>query len=188
MIIKEFLQRAIGELKCIINHIKFGKNVYVGLNVKVVNIGEVALGNNVKIRPSSGIYTRLSSSRIIFEDNVEIGNHSTIASKGLVHMGKYVLTGPHVFIADNDHQYRDINTPVCQQGESWVDGEELHIGDGTWIGTNAVIVGNLSIGKNCVIGANSVVTKDIPDYSVAVGSPAKVVKKYNLETKCWERV
>lgn len=64
----------------------------------------------------------------------------------------------------------------------------LSIGDGTWIGTNVVIVGNVHIGKNCVIGANSVVSTNIPDYSVAVGSPAKVVKRYNFENKQWEKV
>lgn len=64
----------------------------------------------------------------------------------------------------------------------------LVIGDGTWIGTNVVIVGNIHIGKNCVIGANSVVTKDIPDYSVAVGIPAKVIRKYDFEKKEWIKI
>ena len=62
------------------------------------------------------------------------------------------------------------------------------IGDGTWIGTNVVRVGNIQIGKHCVIGANSVVTKDIPDYSVAAGIPAKVIKRYDFEEEEWVRV
>ena len=64
---------------------------------------------------------------------------------------------------------------------------KVRIGSGSWIGENACILGVI-IGKQCVIGANSVVTKDIPDYSVAVGIPAKVIKKYNFETQQWERV
>lgn len=52
----------------------------------------------------------------------------------------------------------------------------MSIGDGSYIGINTVIVGNVKIGKHCVIGANSVVTKDVPDYSVAVGIPARVIK------------
>lgn len=56
-------------------------------------------------------------------------------------------------------------------------GQTVSIGDGSYIGINAVIVGNVKIGKHCVIGANSVVTKDVPDYCVAVGSPARVIKK-----------
>lgn len=57
------------------------------------------------------------------------------------------------------------------------EGQTVTIGDGSYIGINAVIVGNVRIGKHCVIGANSVVTKDVPDYCVAVGSPARVIKK-----------
>ena len=60
------------------------------------------------------------------------------------------------------------------------------IGDDTWIGTNVVIAGTVVIGKHCVIGANSVVTHDIPDYSVVAGAPCKVIKQYNTETKQWE--
>lgn len=63
-------------------------------------------------------------------------------------------------------------------------GQKVSIGDGSYIGINAVIVGNVKIGKHCVIGANSVVTKDVPDYCVAVGSPAKVVKRYNENGWC----
>ena len=50
-----------------------------------------------------------------------------------------------------------------------------------------MIVGNVNIGKHCVVGANSVVTNDIPDYCVAVGSPAKIIKRFNFDTKLWER-
>ena len=55
--------------------------------------------------------------------------------------------------------------------------DELKIGDGSWIGTHVAILGDVHIGAHCVIGANSVVTKDVPDYRVAVGSPAKVIKR-----------
>ena len=55
-------------------------------------------------------------------------------------------------------------------------GQKVFIGEGSYIGINAVIVGNVRIGKHCVVGANSVVTKDVPDYCVAVGSPARVIK------------
>lgn len=58
----------------------------------------------------------------------------------------------------------------------------------TWIGTNVVIVGNVTIGKHCVIGANSFINYDIPDYCVAVDSPAKVVKRYSFEENKWVKV
>ena len=64
----------------------------------------------------------------------------------------------------------------------------IKIGKGSWIGTHVAIIGDVHVGKHCVIGANSVVTKDVPDYSVAIGIPAKVIKKYNFEIKKWEKV
>ena len=62
--------------------------------------------------------------------------------------------------------------------------ENVIIGDGTWLGENVCVIG-AKIGKNCVIGANSVVTKDIPDYCVAVGVPAKIIKRYCFENNKW---
>lgn len=58
------------------------------------------------------------------------------------------------------------------------------IGEGSWIGENVCVIG-ASVGRHCVIGANAVVTKDIPDYSVAVGAPARVIKKYNFNRGAW---
>lgn len=81
-----------------------------------------------------------------------------------------------MYITDCDHEYRDINVPVIDQGIVQR-GQMVSIGEGSYIGINAVIVGNVKIGKHCVIGANSVVTKDVPDYCVAVGSPAKAIRK-----------
>jgi len=63
----------------------------------------------------------------------------------------------------------------------------VSIGDGSWIGENVCIVG-ATIGKNCVIGANSVVTKNIPDFCVAVGIPARIIKRYDLNKCAWIRI
>ena len=70
-----------------------------------------------------------------------------------------------------------LNQPIRQNGI-------VEIGEGSWLGHNACVLG-ASIGKHCVIGANSVVTHDIPDYSVAVGSPAKIIRRYDSTTKTW---
>lgn len=81
-----------------------------------------------------------------------------------------------MYITDCDHEYRNIDIPVIDQ-EIVQKDQKVSIGGGSYVGINAVIVGNVKIGEHCVIGANSVVTHDIPDYSVAVGCPAKVIKK-----------
>lgn len=62
----------------------------------------------------------------------------------------------------------------------------MQIGSETWIGIHAAIIGNVTIGKHCVIGANCVITHDIPSYSVVVGNPGKIIKRYNQESKKWE--
>lgn len=90
-------------------------------------------------------------------------------------MGKKVLLSPNVYITDYDHEYRNLEVPVIDQGIVQK-GQAVSIGDGSYIGINTVIVGNVKIGKHCVIGANSVVTKDVPDFCVAVGTPARVIK------------
>lgn len=111
-----------------------------------------------------------------------IGNLNHIFATGEIEIGKNVLTADKVFIADNQHEFANINIPILSQGIKQL--SKIKIGDGSWIGENVCIIG-ANIGKNCVIGANSVVTKDIPDYCVAVGSPARVIKKYDFSTKKW---
>ena len=98
---------------------------------------------------------------------------------------KDVLTADKVYISDNAHSYEDVNLPIWQQPIKQL--KSVVIGEGSWIGENVCIIG-ASVGKHCVIGANAVVTKDIPDYSIAVGIPARVIKKYNSEKQIWEVV
>jgi acetyltransferase-like isoleucine patch superfamily enzyme len=113
-----------------------------------------------------------------------IGNFNHIFATGEITIGEKVLTADKVFITDNQHEFEDVNTPILEQGIKQF--PPMSIGNGTWIGENVCILG-VSVGKNCVIGANSVVNKPIPDYCIAVGIPAKVIKKYNFETKQWEK-
>jgi acetyltransferase-like isoleucine patch superfamily enzyme len=122
--------------------------------------------------------------QLTISDGACLGNFNHISCMRKVLIGKKVLTADHVFITDHLHDYTDPHIPIMDQ--SLLSKGEVTIGDGTWIGQNVCIIG-VSVGKNCVIGANSVVTKDIPDYCVAAGSPAKIIKKYNFETTEWEK-
>lgn len=105
----------------------------------------------------------------------EIGERCRISIANSLEIGEKVLLSPNVYITDCDHEYRNVEVPVIDQGIVQK-GQKVSIGEGSYIGINAVIVGNVNIGKHCVIGANSVVTKDVPDYCVAVGGPARVIK------------
>ena len=124
---------------------------------------------------------------IVIDEGSNIGRRCTISAANKIMIGKFVLIAPNVFIADTHHEYQKLGIPIMHQGITTHD-DQITIGDETWIGINAVIIGNVKVGKHCVIGANSVVNKDIPDYCVAVGNPAKVVRAFDVKTGQWVKV
>jgi acetyltransferase-like isoleucine patch superfamily enzyme len=117
---------------------------------------------------------------VIIGDRTKIGLSNTII--GPVTIGNDIRLAQNITLSGLNHNYQDISCPIHVQGVSTA---PIIIEDGTWIGANVVILAGVTVGKNCVIAAGSIVTKDIPSYSVAVGNPARVVKKYNHETKVW---
>lgn len=117
-------------------------------------------------------------------DGTYIGHYSHIVAVKKVHIGNKVLVADKVYISDNLREYQDILTPVIDQPVIFKG--EVVIGDGSWIGESVSIIGS-NIGKHCVIAANSVVTNNIPDFSVAAGSPAKIIKRYNSKTRQWDK-
>lgn len=151
----------------------------------------VEIKESAMLSPSSMVFAH-ANSQIIIGNGTSISEYTRVAAQNKVYIGNDVLMGPNVFIADYNHEYRDVTKPINHQGHVFTDSNnnlnEVKIGDGCWLGKNAVIVGNISIGKNAVIGANSTVVKDIPAYSVAAGNPARVIKRYNFATNQWERV
>lgn len=151
----------------------------------------MTIGKGCQIMPQAMIVVH-GSGKMEIGESTNISMYSRIAALGYVRIGNNVEMGPHVFIADYNHEYHDVRRPVKSQGNSFSpmpNGKpNVDIGDDSWLGTNVVIVGNIRIGKHCVIGANSVVTKDIPDCSVAVGIPARVIKRYDADANEWKRV
>ena len=106
-----------------------------------------------------------------------VGRFGTIACIAKVSIGQDVLISDRVFIGDSAHGYERTDLPIHEQ--YMVSRGAVEIGDGTWIGIGVSVLGNVKIGRNCVIGAGSVVTKDIPDYCVAAGVPAKILHRIN---------
>ncbi|HET8985440.1 MAG TPA: acyltransferase [Trueperaceae bacterium] len=97
-----------------------------------------------------------------------------------------VMFAANVFVSDGAHGTTTGETPYKFQGITGI--APIRIGRGSWIGQNAVIMPGVTIGELAVIGANSVVTKDVPARSVAVGAPARVVKRWDLTAQNWTRV
>lgn len=118
-------------------------------------------------------------------DNVIISESCFISACNRIVIEENVGISPNVMIIDNSRKPGDVVRPSKEQK---VEVGFVHIGADSWIAYGACVLPNVKIGRHCIIGALSVVTKDIPDYSVAIGSPAKVIKRFDFETRKWVRV
>lgn len=120
------------------------------------------------------------------QGNVRIGNNSSVQNytvivgygepndtDGLVSIGNNVRIAPHCMLIAANHNFQDASKPISGQG---ITSKPITIEDDVWIGGNVNIMAGVTIGNGSVIGAGSVVTKDIPSMSIAVGTPAKVIK------------
>lgn len=188
---KRFIKLLLTRINCLLFGVKYVDGLYIGYGAKLVGGGRLRINKWCQIMPYS-MMVSLRNGIIEVGEGTTISMFSRIASLGYVKFGKYVEMGPNCFIADFNHEYTDITVPIKSQGlrinPTSDESANVEIGDGSWLGTHVVIAGNVKIGKHCVIGANSVVTKNIPDYSVATGSPAKVIKRYNRVSGKWERL
>jgi acetyltransferase-like isoleucine patch superfamily enzyme len=120
---------------------------------------------------------------VILNEGVNIGIGSIVI--GPVTIGKKSRTGQNCFIGGQSHIFQDISKDFFTQGE---ETRQVIIGENVWLGSNVDVLLGVKIGDNSVIGAGSIVVDDIPAYCVAVGNPAKVIKRYNFDTKLWDRV
>lgn len=149
----------------------------------------ISIGNNVIINQRAWLASLPiageKDANLIFGDGCVIGDYNHIWCSHSITFEKNVLTANHVYVSDNLHEYVNISTPIVKQPIKQL--KSVVIGEGSWLGENVCVIG-ACIGRHCVIGANSVVTHDIPDYCVAVGAPAKVVKRYDFETYQWIKI
>ncbi|HMR83045.1 MAG TPA: acyltransferase [Niabella sp.] len=104
---------------------------------------------------------------------------------GPVTIGDNVMLAQHIVISGLNHGYEDVLIPPKSQP---VTTKRICIEDDVWIGANAVITAGVTIGKHAVVGAGSVVTKDVPAFSVVVGNPARVIKEFDTTDKNWKSV
>lgn len=125
------------------------------------------------------------SPRIILHDGVRIQQNLHLTCAKRIEIGDNTAIAANVTITDIHHPYEDIETPIERQN---LVVKPVKIGRNCKIYNNVVILPGTVIGNHVSVGANSVVSGIIPDYSVVVGAPAKVKKRYNFENKKWEKV
>ncbi len=120
---------------------------------------------------------------VIIGDRTRIGISNVVI--GPVTIGNDVMFAQNIVVSGLNHGYEDINTPPAIQK---VSVKQITISDDCWIGANAVITAGVTVGKHSIVAAGSIVTKDVPPFSIVGGNPAKLIKQYNPETKMWERI
>lgn len=183
---------------------KFGnnpKNIVIALPRKIINPENMFLGDNIVLGPYSFLMAETHYPSIAmkhperhqvtqkFTPRISIGNRVTstanlqIAAVNEITIEDDVMFASNINITDGLHGYENANEPYKFQKISKI--APVRIKQGCWIGQNVVILPGVTIGEFTIIGANSVVTKNIPDRCIAVGSPAKVIKKWDETTQKW---
>jgi acetyltransferase-like isoleucine patch superfamily enzyme len=168
----------------------YGKDVYIEPGVVINRPRFVEVGNYVRIKRNTSINLHpkdKKSKEILLSigDHVIISESCFISACNRIIIEENVGISPNVMIIDNSRKPGDIIRPSKEQK---LEIGTVHIGADSWIAYGACVLPNVTIGRHCIIGALSVVNRDIPPYSVAVGSPAKVVKRYDLDRKEWVKL
>lgn len=124
--------------------------------------------------------------KIIIGDGTWIGIRNSFASIDRVEIGKNVLFAGYVHITDHSHGYENINEPIKRQ--KLITKGPVVIEDDCWLGFGCEVLSGVHIGRHSIVAARAVVTHDVPPYCIVAGNPARVIKKYNFESKQWESV
>lgn len=171
---------------------EFGKSSYIRKPLLILNSNFIRIGSRVSIREGVRLEVVRSNERRVpclsigndtnIEQNVHIVCHSR------VRIGNSVSVTGHCCIVDVTHPYFDVEGSAKIGTRIVEEDSFVEVGDGSFVGFGVVILPNVRIGIHSVIGANSVVTSDIPDYSVAAGAPAKILKRYDPEERRWVSV
>lgn len=168
----------------------YGKDVYIEPGVVINRPRFVQVGNYVRIKRNSSINLHPKDKKskeilLFIGDHVIISESCFISACNRIVIEENVGISPNVMIIDNSRKPGDVIRPSKEQK---IEVGTVQIGADSWIAYGACVLPNVTIGRHCIIGALSVVNRDVPPYSVAVGSPARVVKRYDFDRKEWVKV
>lgn len=193
-LISTFIQRVLNRVenaasRAQLRHLRSaGSGIVLGRGVKIEHPECVSLGDRVHLNDhcwlsvltenrETGNPTIALRPELRIGDGCYIGRFGTLACINRVTLGRDVMISDRVFIGDATHGFARTDLPIRDQ--YLTSKGSVEIGDGTWIGIGVSIMSNVKIGRNCVIGAGSVVMSDVPDFCIAVGAPAKIVRRIN---------
>jgi acetyltransferase-like isoleucine patch superfamily enzyme len=156
----------------------FGKGSTIDLPVRLKGERYISIGEGVYVGAGSWLQVlgdSHSEPALVIGDGTEISGSCVLSAAASVRLGRRVLLARNVYVADHSHAFENPAEAVLDQGIT--DVRPVEIGDGAWLGQNVVVTPGVRIGRGAVIGANSVVRDAVPDYAVAVGAPARVVRQ-----------
>ena len=166
--------------------VKMGKDITIR-HPECLHLGKgVGIGKYAYFLPCTQFANKKYTPQIIIGDGTWIGIRNSFACIDRIEVGKNVLFAGYVHLTDHSHGYEDITKPCSVQ--PLISKGPIIIEDDCWLGFEAEILSGVHIGKHSIVAARAVVTKDVPPYCIVAGNPAKVVKKYNFDTKKWEKV
>ncbi|AOO65976.1 acyltransferase [Sulfurospirillum halorespirans] len=162
----------------------FGFPSYIGKPVFIQNFHRIFIAKRVRIFPYSRMEVIYPTASIVIESNVSIGQNFHIISGSELIIGKNTTISANVLITNIDHEFREISKHILDQS---LMVKDTIIGENCFIGYGVVIQAGTILGKQCIVGANAVVRGTFPDYSVIVGVPAKIVKRYDTHNGMWRQ-
>jgi acetyltransferase-like isoleucine patch superfamily enzyme len=157
----------------------FGRRSVLQPPIRLGGVERIRIGHDVYVGAGSWLAVLDgpgTDAALTIGDGTSIVGACVISAAHSVHLGRDVLLARNVYISDHQHAYADTQRPVLAQGVTRV--APVEIGDGAWLGENVVVGPGVRIGRGAVIGANAVVLESVPDHSVAVGVPARVVRRF----------
>ncbi len=165
-----------------------GPGCLIDRSVQILGWRSVTLGRNVVICEGSWINVNAydpKETSISIGDFSLIGRRNSISSGKRIMLGPYTLTGPNCNIIGSDHIYSNPLQPYVTTGSTT--DTVIVVEANCWLGASVTIIGNVVIGRGSVIGAGALVTKDVPPFSIAIGSPARIVKRFDFSSNRWVR-
>ena len=163
------------------SHIGKGAIIRSRARLDIVPFMSFHVGENSMIEDFTTVNNNVGN--IFIGDFTLIGLSNTLI--GPVHIGNHAMFAQNVVLSGMNHSYQDISIASRYQPCTT---STIVIEDEVWIGANAVITAGVTIGKHSVVAAGSVVTKDVPPYSVVVGNPARVIKQYDPSSADWKKI
>jgi len=158
---------------------KFSKiSVDYNFEKQFINIGSNNKFESFSVIKSQGGYINIGNNNFF-------GERVQVQGFGGVEIGDNCMFAPNCFISSSNHDFSNPNSKEYLLKEI---GKKTIIGNSTWFGANCILLSGIEVGNFCIIGAGSVITKNIPDYHIAVGNPAKLIKRFDLNKNEWIKI